>query len=126
LVRTICNACKEPVEMNASELAALGLETGKSGRLTLFHGKGCQKCRGTGYQGRTTIHEVLPFTDPIKNLTVPDTNLAELTAAARAEGMASLRECAIEKLLAGVTTYQEVLRVTSGDLMMENEMGGQG
>jgi len=124
LVRTICNACKEPVEMNASELAALGLETGKSGRLTLFHGKGCQKCRGTGYQGRTTIHEVLPFTDPIKNLTVPDTNLAELTAAARADGMASLRECAIEKLLAGVTTYQEVLRVTSGDLATEIPMEG--
>jgi general secretion pathway protein E len=120
LVRTICNACKETVEMDASELAALGLDTGKSGRLTLFRGKGCQKCRGTGYQGRTTIHEVLPFTDVIKGMTVPDADLAELTATARAEGMASLRECAIEKLLAGVTTYQEVLRVTSGDVMTEN------
>jgi general secretion pathway protein E len=55
---------------------------------------------------------------------VPDTNLAELTAAARADGMASLRECAIEKLLAGVTTYQEVLRVTSGDLATEIPMEG--
>ncbi|BBO79147.1 secretion pathway ATPase [Desulfosarcina widdelii] len=123
LVRTICNACKEPVEMDASKLAALGLETGKSGSLTLFHGKGCQKCRGTGYQGRTTIHEVLPFTDAIKSLTVPDSDLAGLTAAARAQGMASLRESAIEKLLAGATTYQEVLRVTSGDLLTENAMG---
>jgi len=115
LVRKICNACKEPMDINASKLQALGLETGQSGILSLFHGKGCQKCRGTGYQGRTTIHEVLPFSETIKALTVPDSDLASLTEAARAEGMASLRESAVEKLLAGITTYQEVLRVTSGD-----------
>jgi general secretion pathway protein E len=93
----------------------MALETGKSGMLTLFHGKGCQKCRGTGYLGRTTIHEVLPYSDAIKVLTVPDADLASLTAKAREEGMASLRENAVEKLLNGITTYQEVLRVTSGE-----------
>jgi general secretion pathway protein E len=115
LVRTICNACKAPMDINASKLLALGLETGKKGILSLFHGKGCQKCRGTGYQGRTTIHEVLPYTDAIKALTVPDSDLASLAETARSEGMASLRESAIQKLLAGITTYQEVLRVTSGE-----------
>ena len=81
--------------------------------LSLFHGKGCQKCRGTGYQGRTTIHEVLPYSDAIKSQTVPDVDLAVLMETARAEGMASLRESAVEKLMEGITTYQEVLRVTS-------------
>jgi general secretion pathway protein E len=114
LVRKICNACKTPIGIDAAKLQVLGLETGKSGILSLFHGKGCPKCRGTGYQGRTTIHEVLPYSDAIKALTVPDADLASLTRKARAEGMASLRESAIEKLLEGVTTYQEVLRVTSG------------
>jgi general secretion pathway protein E len=117
LVRTICNACKTSLEMDASALEALGLDTGRTGQLALSYGKGCQKCRGTGYQGRTTIHEVLPYTDAMKALTLPDSDLAALTEASRAEGMASLRACAIEKLLAGVTTYQEVLRVTSGDAL---------
>ncbi len=115
LVRTICNACKEPMKMEAAELRAMGLETGKSGPLSLFHGKGCQKCRGTGYQGRTTIHEVLPYTDAIKALTLAEVDLVTLRERARADGMGSLRECAIRKLLAGITTYQEVLRVTSAD-----------
>ncbi len=113
LVRKICNACKAPIDMDAAKLRALGLETGESGILSLFHGNGCQKCRGTGYQGRTTIHEVLPYSDAIKSQTVPDVDLAVLTETARTEGMASLRESAIEKLKEGITTYQEVLRVTS-------------
>ncbi|MFO7715031.1 GspE/PulE family protein [Desulfosarcina sp.] len=115
LVRKICNACKTSFEIESSRLQALTLETGKSGMLSLFRGKGCQKCRGTGYLGRTTIHEVLPFSDAIKALTVPDADLAALTEKARAEGMASLRESALEKLIGGITTYQEVLRVTSSD-----------
>jgi general secretion pathway protein E len=114
LVRKICNTCKKPIEIDTAKLQALGLETGRSGMLSLFQGSGCQKCRGTGYLGRTTIHEVLVYSDAIKTLTVPEADLATLTATARAEGMASLRESAVEKLLDGVTTYQEVLRVTSG------------
>jgi general secretion pathway protein E len=118
LVRKICNACKEPVEIEAAELQVLGLETGKSGLVSLFKGKGCQKCRGTGFLGRTTIHEVLPYSEAIKARTIPDADLGALTETARSEGMASLRESAVEKLLAGITTYQEVLRVTSSG---ENE-----
>jgi len=113
LVRKICNVCKVPIEIDAAKLRALGLETGKSGNLSLYHGKGCQKCRGTGYLGRTTIHEVLPYTDAIKAQTVPDADLAALAETARVEGMASLRASAVEKLMEGITTYQEVLRVTS-------------
>ncbi len=113
LVRKICNSCKAALPVDATKLQALKLDVGRSGTLTLFHGKGCQKCRGTGYLGRTTIHEVLPYSDAIKALTVPDADLTNLTVTARAEGMASLRESAVEKLMAGITTYQEVLRVTA-------------
>jgi general secretion pathway protein E len=118
LVRKICHACKIPIEINAQKLRGLGLDTGKTGVLSLFQGKGCQKCRGTGYLGRTTIHEVLVYSEAIKALTVADADLAALTDAARSEGMKSLRESALEKLMAGVTTYQEVLRVTSSDSMV--------
>jgi general secretion pathway protein E len=115
LVRKICSACKAPMKVNAAKLQALGLETGKSGILSLSHGKGYQKCRGTGYLGRTTIHEVLPYSDAIKSLTVQDADLATLTEKARTEGMISLRESAVEKMLAGITTYEEVLRVASSN-----------
>ena len=117
LVRKICTACKTPIDIDTQKLRALGLDTGKTGMVPLFYGKGCQQCRGTGYMGRTTIHEVLVYSEKIKALTVTETDLAALTDAARAQGMASLRESAIEKLLNGITTYQEVLRVTSGDNM---------
>lgn len=120
LVRKICTACKAPIEIEAEKLRVLGLDTGKTGVLSLFHGTGCQQCRGTGYLGRTTIHEVLVYSDAIKLLTVANADLAALTDTSRAQGMISLRECAIEKLLQGVTTYQEVLRVTSGDNINPN------
>jgi len=114
LVRKICTSCKETYQIDAAELRAMGLDVGQAGLLSLSRGKGCQKCRGTGYLGRTTIHEVLPYSHTIKSLTVSDADLAGLTATARTEGMSTLRESALEKLMAGITTYQEVIRVTSG------------
>jgi len=112
LVRKICKYCKEPFEMEAAELKDLGLKTGKEGTLQLFKGKGCIRCRGTGYLGRVGIFEVLPFSDSIKKLTGAQADFEMIRKAAKKEGMASLREDAIAKLLNGATTYQEVLRVT--------------
>jgi general secretion pathway protein E len=112
LVRKICVHCKEAFEMDSSELSALGLDVPKKGRVVLHQGKGCIKCRGTGYLGRTGILEVLPFTESIKNLATADTDPEVLRVQARKEGMVTLRENAIKKLLDGKTTYQEVLRVT--------------
>jgi general secretion pathway protein E len=112
LVRKICVNCKEAFEMESSELSALGLDVPKKGRVVLYQGKGCIKCRGTGYLGRTGILEVLPFTESIKNLATADTDPEVLRVQARKEGMVTLRENAIRKLLDGKTTYQEVLRVT--------------
>ncbi len=112
LVRTICNYCKEPMEMDSDQLRAIGLDIGKSGTVKLFHGKGCEKCRGTGYLGRTCILELMPFSESIRKLTIGDADVDAIRAKAREEGMRTLRESAVDKLLKGVTTHQEVLRVT--------------
>jgi general secretion pathway protein E len=112
LVRKICNYCKEPFEVDSDKLRAMGLDVGRSGSVQLFRGKGCEKCRGTGYLGRTCILELMPFTEAIRKLTVADAVVDALRAKAREEGMRTLRESAVDKLLKGVTTYEEVLRVT--------------
>ncbi|OQY08230.1 MAG: type II secretion system protein E [Desulfobacteraceae bacterium 4572_123] len=114
LVRKVCSKCREIFEMDAVELKAMGLQVGRTGLLHLARGKGCPRCRGTGYFGRTAILEVLPYSEALKKMTNPATDLESLSAKARQEGMVTLRENAIEKLLNGETTYQEVLRVTWG------------
>jgi general secretion pathway protein E len=112
LVRKICSHCVESFEMESAELNAMGLVAGGKSRVKLYRGKGCINCRGTGYFGRTSVFEVLPYTESIKKLTTADTDLHNIRTKAREEGMVTLRENAVKKLLKGVTTYQEVLRVT--------------
>jgi len=112
LVKKICPNCKESFNIDASELATLGLEIEKSGTIELHKGKGCLKCRGTGYFGRIGIHEVLPITESIQDIIDPESDIRKIRESAQKEGMVTLRENAIKKLLDGTTTYQEVLRVT--------------
>ncbi|MBW1887383.1 MAG: type II/IV secretion system protein, partial [Deltaproteobacteria bacterium] len=113
LVKKICPHCKEPFEIDASELVSLDLDIGKSGTITLQRGKGCIQCRGTGYHGRIGIFEVLPITESIRKKIIPEADTEALREIAiKEEGMITLRENAIKKLLEGTTTYQEVLRVT--------------
>ena len=112
LVRKICKYCAESFEIETTELQHLGLEVPKTGRIKLKRGKGCIKCRNTGYRGRTGIFEVLPYTEGLKKLTTSKTDVEKLKVRAREEGMFTLRESAVKKLLEGITTYQEVLRVT--------------
>jgi len=112
LVRRICDRCKEAVPIDTSELKQMGLDIGTQETVTVYRGRGCQHCRGTGYKGRIGIHEVLPFTESIQNLTTETTDLTAIREKAMEEGMVSLRENAVNKFLAGITTYQEVMRVT--------------
>jgi len=112
LVRKICVHCKEAYLIKAEELADMGLKVGRAGKVKAFRGKGCQRCRGTGYRGRTGIHEVLPYSEGVKKATTEKTDLSLLRDKAIEEGMMTLRESAMQKFLSGVTTYQEVLRVT--------------
>ena len=112
LVRKICNYCKESFQMSADKLRSMGLDVNREGVLELSRGRGCEKCRGTGYMGRTCILELMPFSESIRHLTSAEADIDAIRAKAREEGMRTLRECAVEKFLQGVTTYQEVLRVT--------------
>jgi general secretion pathway protein E len=112
LVKKICLDCKESFEIDASELAALGLDIGREGAVTVHRGKGCQKCRGTGYFGRSGIYEVLQITESVQAHINQESDISKIRETAIQEGMVSLRENAVKKLLDGTTTYQEVLRVT--------------
>jgi len=112
LVRKVCAYCKESFKIDGDQLRSMGLDLGRNGSLELTRGKGCEKCRGTGYKGRTCIVELMPFTESIRQLTGVQADISALRAKAREEGMRTLRESAVEKLLKGITTYQEVLRVT--------------
>lgn len=112
LIRKICPYCKESFEMDTEELTGMGLDVGRDGLIKLCRGKGCVKCRGTGYRGRTAASEVLSYTESLRRLTTRDADIARITDTAKKEGMVNLRENGIKKLLEGITTYQEVLRVT--------------
>ena len=112
LVRKICPYCKEPFQIDGIELSRMGIDVAKKSSLTLHRGKGCIKCRNTGYRGRSAIFEVMPYTESQKKLTTPETDVEKLRTRAREEGMFTLRESAVKTMLEGVTTYDEVLRVT--------------
>ncbi|MGC9940739.1 MAG: ATPase, T2SS/T4P/T4SS family [Verrucomicrobiota bacterium] len=116
LVRCICANCREsvPVESAASsQLATLG--GGKiAGRI--FRGKGCDECRGTGYRGRVGIFELLPITNELRELILQKRSNAELKTTAQ-KTMLTMHQDALQKVTSGVTTLEEVLRVSSGDLL---------
>lgn len=112
LVRKICPYCTQEFEMDAKELADLGLKIKSQGVIRLKHGKGCLKCRNTGYKGRTGIYEIMPYSESLKLLTTGDSGLERLRKKAIEEGLVLLRQNGIKKMLKGHTTYQEILRVT--------------
>jgi len=115
LLRRICIYCLEEVLLSPEEMEALGLKIKTDGPLKLRRGRGCEHCRGTGYLGRVAVFEIMPFSDRLKELTLALAGVSALRAAARAEHMTTLRENALRLMLHGVTTYDEVLSVTTED-----------
>jgi general secretion pathway protein E len=113
LLRVICEFCKESFAMEADDLRTAGIDAGLKGTVKLYRGRGCNRCRQTGYRGRSAAFEVMPYSDAIQKMTTPKTNAANIRIRAIEEGMVTLRENAIQKMLDGVTSYEEVLRVTS-------------
>jgi general secretion pathway protein E len=112
LVRKICPKCIEAYAIETDELRRMGLDIGQSGNVTLYRGKGCLQCRGTGYYGRTSVYEVLPYSKNLRRLTTLETDLSALVQQAKLEKLVTLRENAVKKMLDGVTTLEDVLRVT--------------
>jgi general secretion pathway protein E len=113
LVRRICQACRAPDHPDPASLLALGV-TNATG-LELFRGKGCDDCRGTGYRGRTGIYELFRITEKARSLVVRKAPTGEIRRHAVAQGMVTLREDAWAKACAGLTTVEEILRVTQED-----------
>jgi len=113
LVRRVCQACRAPDHPDPATLLALGV-TDVAG-VELFHGKGCDDCRGTGYRGRTGIYELFRITEEARSLVVRKAPAGEIRRLAMSQGMVTLREDAWAKACAGLTTVEEILRVTQED-----------
>ncbi len=114
LVRLICLACRVPYEPEPKELRAMGIETLPAGA-TLFRGKGCPECRGTGYRGRNGIYEFMAMTEELRSLTLQKTPGHVIRERAIAAGMMTLRRDGWARCCLGLTTVDEVLRVTRED-----------
>jgi type IV pilus assembly protein PilB len=112
LVRIICENCKHTVEYPAEVLEESGLDVREWSKGPFYEGVGCLDCSGTGFRGRTAIHELLDLSDRIRQLILDKRPSSEIKAAAREEGMTFLRESAIAKVRAGVTTLKEINKVT--------------
>lgn len=115
LVRKICPACKRAYRPAPRELQALGLKPSELAGAEFAHGVGCDDCQGTGYQGRMGIFELLPIDDPTRALIYDNVTAGRLRAHARQNGMRTMREDGIRKVLAGLTTIEEVVAVTVSD-----------
>ncbi|MBI5887680.1 MAG: type II/IV secretion system protein [Deltaproteobacteria bacterium] len=109
LVRKICPQCKKQRILLPEEREYLRL---KDREYRISYGEGCPDCRGTGYKGRIGVFEMMPMTDRLKAMTATTADVEAIGKEARAEGMSTLRESAVKKMLMGVTTYEEVISVT--------------
>ena len=112
LVRVICGHCKKRVEYSTETMEASGLNPQEWQGVPFYEGDGCIECAGTGYHGRTAIHELLDLTDRIRDLILEKRPSSEIRKAAHDEGMRFLRESALLKVRAGVTTLKEINKVT--------------
>jgi type IV pilus assembly protein PilB len=112
LVRIICPACKKQVRYDEEMLESSGLEPQVWRDVPFYEGEGCIECSGTGFHGRTAIHELLDLSDHVRELILAKKPSSEIRRAARDEGMHFLRESALEKVKAGVTTLKEINKVT--------------
>ncbi|MBN1433823.1 Flp pilus assembly complex ATPase component TadA [Candidatus Fermentibacterales bacterium] len=115
LVRKVCTKCREPVQYEEAELVEAGIDPLETEGATFFKGIGCTKCNGTGYKGRLGIFEVLSMTRDLKQAVMDRVPTGRLRVIAVSEGMRTLRMDAVDKLTGGVTTLEEVTRVTADD-----------
>jgi general secretion pathway protein E len=111
LVRVLCKECREPYEMTPAEIAELEIKAGAAGA-TVYRAKGCETCFNTGYLGRKAIYELLLIDDDIRQLIMKNTDSATLKAAAMHKGMRTLRQDGADNILRGITSVDEVVRVT--------------
>ena len=112
LVRTICVRCKTPYEPTEDELMQLGIKTRDVTSQRFYYGKGCEHCKKTGYKGRTALFEMMDVNDTVRELMLTKSSAAQIRIAAQKSGMRTLRDAGIQKIFAGITTIEEVVRET--------------
>ena len=118
LVRRICPDCKQPAEPQENDLRMLGLDAAAEARdHTFYVGAGCDRCFQTGYRGRTGIYELMLVNEEIQNLIYNRENAGTIKKVALNAGLQTLRMDGARKVLAGMTTVSEVLRVTQSDIV---------
>ncbi|MBN1360555.1 MAG: type II secretion system ATPase GspE [Sedimentisphaerales bacterium] len=120
LVRRICPECKEPVP--ESEVAPLRPRFGDKLPATLYRGRGCRNCQGTGYRGRMGIFEMMVVTDDVRALILENASPRALRQASAQQGMTSLRDDGFRHVRAGGTTIDEVFRVTKDDSFADSAL----
>jgi general secretion pathway protein E len=112
LVRVICTNCKEETIPEKRLIRSMGIDPDKAGEMVFYHGRGCEVCRGTGFRGRTAIFEYLAVDDEIRREIVANASTERIKDVAIRKGMITLRQDGWRKVAQGITTIQEVLRVT--------------
>ncbi len=115
LVRRLCLNCKEPGQLSESELRALRIEASQLGEANVMRPVGCEQCRRTGYKGRMGIFEIFEIDDEVRHMVNNRASTMVLRQRARELGMRTLREDGVRKVLAGLTSAEEVISITMGD-----------
>jgi type IV pilus assembly protein PilB len=114
LARRVCKECRDPYEVDEESLTPYGHVPQGLGKVTLYKGKGCQACNFTGMKGRTAIYEVMPVSSELRELILRGASTTEVRDLATQQGMKTLRQAGLLKVLEGATTAEEILRVTIG------------
>jgi type IV pilus assembly protein PilB len=112
LIRKVCPYCKEPLEVPAAALVEVGFSEQEARGLTLFRGRGCDRCSNTGYKGRIGLYEVMEIGDEMRELILSGGSALELRQKAIENGMLTLRGSGLQKIRDGMTTIEEVVRET--------------
>ncbi|MGD0086273.1 MAG: ATPase, T2SS/T4P/T4SS family [Verrucomicrobiota bacterium] len=113
LIRRICPHCKEPVTYPAKMFEDLGLDPASLNGAQLYRGRGCERCKNSGYSGRMAVIEAMTISDPIRKLIIARANTRELGKVAVTEGMRTLRMVALDRAREGVSTLEQVMVMTS-------------
>lgn len=115
LVRRICPVCREPIELDQNLLKRSGFPEDEIDDAVLYHGTGCEKCRKLGFRGRSAIFEILLMTDEVRKLVIERKDASSIKNLALTQGMRTLRDDGWRKMKEGITTLEEVLRVSQED-----------
>lgn len=115
LARRLCDSCKQPVTLNDAQLRALNIDPSRAASTQVFGPVGCQKCNHKGYKGRVGIFEIFQIDDEVRHLINENLSSPKLRKRARELGMRTLREDGVRKVLAGITSAEEIISVTMSD-----------